>query len=155
VWKKNEEYKFKCGIYICMFYHDYQWYIDSGCYHHMLGEKSGFLSLRKTKDGHVILGDNTHAKVLGKGKVILGNEELNAVDVLLVEGLKQNILSVIQMVYGGKEVIFNSKVCCIRKEKSKRVISKEIRTSYNVYVLKERVAKIKRSRTISSSSYYE
>lgn len=44
------------------------------------------------------------------------------------------------MVDGGKEVIFKSKVCFIRKEKFKRVISKGIRTPNNMYWLKGRVS---------------
>jgi len=44
------------------------------------------------------------------------------------------------MVDGGKEVIFNSKGCGIRKKKSMRVISKGIRTLENVYMLKGRVS---------------
>lgn len=62
---------------------------------HMLEDERKFLSLRKTKDGHVILGDNTPTKVLGKGKGNLGDEKEKSVGVLVVEGLKHNILSVI------------------------------------------------------------
>ena len=64
----------------------------------MSGEGNRFLSLKKIKDGHVILGDNTPTKVLGKGKANLGDKKTNATDVLLVEGLKHNVLSTIYMV---------------------------------------------------------
>lgn len=87
MWKKNEEQQVKSGITLCTLAHDDRWYIDNGCSHHMLGDNSGFISLSKTKDGHVILRDNTSAKVLCKGNASLGDEEFNVADVLLVEGL--------------------------------------------------------------------
>lgn len=58
-------------------------------------------------------GDNRPSKVLGKGKANLGDKKTKAVDVLLVEGLKHNIISVRKMVDGGNEIIFNSKGCFI------------------------------------------
>ena len=63
-------------------------------------------------------------KVLGSGKANLGEKRTNAEDFWIIEGQKNNILSVVQMVDGGKEVIFNSKGCIIQKEGSKRVIAR-------------------------------
>lgn len=76
--------------------------------------------------------------MLGCGKSNLGEKRTNEEDSWLIEGLKHNILSVIQMVDGGKEVILNSKGCIIQKEGSKRVISRGVKTSDNVYLLKAR-----------------
>jgi len=59
----------------------------------MLKDNSGLISLRKTKYGHVILGRNTPAKGFCIGQASLGDEKTNANNVLLVEGLKNNILS--------------------------------------------------------------
>lgn len=94
----------------------------------MLGYKRNSLSMRKTKYVHVIHGNNTTTKVSSKGKASISDERTNVDDVFLVEKMKHNILSLIHMVDGCKEVIFNSKGCFIRKYKSKRVISKRIRT---------------------------
>lgn len=81
VCKKKEEKQVKYGIYLCMLEEDDdRWYIDSGCSHHMLGDKIKFLYLKKTKDGHVILEENTPAKVLGKGKAKLGDKNTIVVD---------------------------------------------------------------------------
>ena len=39
-------------------------------------------------------GDNKYAKIIGKGKVILGSQKSIAENVLLVEDLKHDLLSV-------------------------------------------------------------
>jgi len=92
------------------------------------------------------------ARVLGSGKANLGEKRTNEEDVSLIKGLKNNILSVRQMVDGGKEVIFDSKGWIIRKEGSKRVITRGFKTPEIVYVLKGRVKIKKRPREYSSSS---
>jgi hypothetical protein len=58
----------------------------------MTGYQIKFLKLNKK--GKVTFGDNMSAKILGKGTVNLGNNKTKAEDVLLVENLKPNILSV-------------------------------------------------------------
>lgn len=54
-------------------------------------------------------------RVLGSGKENLGENKTNAEHAWLVEGLKHNILSMSQMVYGWEEVVFNSKGCFNKK----------------------------------------
>jgi hypothetical protein len=58
-------------------------------------------------------------------------------DVLLVDGMKHNLLSVSQMCDIGCEVVFTSKDCKINFVNSGQVMAKGIRTKNNVYVLKE------------------
>jgi hypothetical protein len=58
-------------------------------------------------------------------------------DVLLVDGLKHNLLSVIQKCYRGCEMMFTSKDCKINSVNSRQVVAKGIRIDNNVYVLKE------------------
>jgi hypothetical protein len=58
-------------------------------------------------------------------------------DVLLVDGMKHNFLSVSQMCDRGCEVVFTSKDCKIKSVNSGQVVAKGIRTDNNVYVLKE------------------
>jgi len=79
------------------------------------------------------------ARVLGSGKANLGEKRTNDKYVWLIEGLKHNILSVSKIVYGGKEVVFNSKYCFIKKEGSMRVIERGVKAPNNVYMLKKRV----------------
>jgi hypothetical protein len=54
-----------------------------------------------------------------------------------VEDMKHNIMSVIQMRYQGHKLVFDSKKYKIRKEGSRRVVAKIVRTSSNIYVLSE------------------
>ncbi|KAF1886088.1 hypothetical protein Lal_00021370 [Lupinus albus] len=67
------------------------WYLDSGCSRHMTGDKSKF-SFILPKDGFVTYGDNNNGKILGIGRI--GKPPHVIIDnVLYVDGLKQNILS--------------------------------------------------------------
>jgi len=62
----------------------------------MTGDVSKFISISLKQDGHVTYGDNNKEKVLGKGTI--GNESSLLIhDVLYVEGLKHNLLSISQL----------------------------------------------------------
>jgi hypothetical protein len=69
-----------------------------------------FLTLRKERGGSVSLGNDDSAKIIGKGTVKIGNkEEYQGIEnVLLVEDMKHNLLSVIQMCDQGHKVTFDS-----------------------------------------------
>jgi hypothetical protein len=69
--------------------------------------------------------------------VILSNGKGKAQDVLLVDVLKHNLLSVSQMCDRGCEVVFTSKDYKIKCVNSGQVVAKGIRKENNVYVLKE------------------
>ena len=43
--------------------------MDSGCSHHMTGDKALFKSLKEKVGYYVTFGDGSHAQVLGKGTV--------------------------------------------------------------------------------------
>ena len=70
-----------------------EWYIDSGFSSHMTGDKEKFIILKR-KGGNAAFGDESSTKILGKGTVKLGSENVKARKVLLVEDLKNNLLSV-------------------------------------------------------------
>jgi hypothetical protein len=70
-----------------------EWFIDSGCSSHMTGDQSKFVMLKK-KGGNVAFGDESSTKILGKGTVNLGSENVKAGKVLSIEDLKHNVLSV-------------------------------------------------------------
>jgi hypothetical protein len=59
-----------------------EWYIDSGCSTHMTGDQNKFISLNK-KGGSVAFGDDSSVKILGKGVVNLGSENVKEENVLL------------------------------------------------------------------------
>ena len=91
-----------------------QWYIDSGCSKHMIGDKSKFDFLTEVKGGNVSFGNNALTEIRGKRIVILDKDKkgnTNVHNVLYVDGLKHNFLSVSQMCDQAHNVIFHSKGC--------------------------------------------
>ena len=95
VWKKKEDDK--CGLVLSAQKQKNPQYIDSGCSKHMTGDKSKFLTLSENKSGNVTFGNDAPGKIKGKGMVSLSNGKGKAQDVLFVEGLKHNLLSVSQV----------------------------------------------------------
>ena len=71
-----------------------QWYLDSGCSKHMTGDRSKFITLDEKKSGNVTFGNDKSGKIKGKGSVSIDNGRGKAQDVLFVDGLKANLLSV-------------------------------------------------------------
>ena len=126
VWKKKENDK--CGLVLSAQRQNNPWYIDSEYSKHMMGDKSKFLSPRERKLGNVAFGNDAPGKIKGKGMVSLSNGKGKSQDVLLVDGLKYNLLSVSQMCDRGCEVMFTSKDYKIKFVNSEQVVAKRIRT---------------------------
>jgi hypothetical protein len=103
----------------------------------MKSDKDKFLTLRKERDGSVSFENDDSTKIIGKGTVIIGNKNTKTENVLLVEDMKHNILSVNQMCDQGHKVTFDSQKGEIRKEGSGKLIATATRTSSNIYVLSE------------------
>ena len=90
------------------------WYLDSGCFKHMTGDKSIFLSVETYEGGSVTFGDNMKGEIIAKGKV--GKSSSHAIDnVFLVENLKHNLRSISQFCDKGNFVNFTSEKCIISK----------------------------------------
>jgi hypothetical protein len=85
----------KCGLVLSAQRQKYSRYIDNGCSSHMTSDKSKFLSLKENKLGSVTFGNDAPRKISGKGLVSLSNGGRKSQDVLFVDGLKNNLLSVI------------------------------------------------------------
>jgi hypothetical protein len=81
----------------------------------MTGDKDKFLTLRNERDGSISFGNDDSTKIIGKGIVRIENKNTKAENVLLVEDMKHNILSVSQMYDQGHKVTFDSQKCEIRK----------------------------------------
>jgi hypothetical protein len=113
------------------------WYVDSGCSKHMTGDRDKFLTLRKERDGSISFGNDDSSKIIGKGTIRIGNKNEKAENVLLVEDMKHNLLSVSQMCEQGHKITFDSQKCEIRKEGSGKLVATAARTSSNIYVLSE------------------
>jgi hypothetical protein len=65
---------------------------------------------------------------------ITGNKNKNAQNVLVVEYMKHNLLSVSQMCDQGHKVTSDSQKCEIRREGSWKLVGTAARTSNNIYV---------------------
>jgi hypothetical protein len=101
----------------------------------MTKDQSKFLRLNKKGKGKGNFGDNMLAKILGKGTVSLGNNKTKEEDVLLVENLKPNILSVSHTCDQGHILTFDSHKCEIIKRDTRKLVVVAPRTSRNVYTL--------------------
>src|SRR4051812_10198392 len=86
------------------------WYLDSGCLRHMTGRRSMFQDLVLKSDGEVKFGGDEKGKIIGSGIVSIGNSP-SITNVLLVEGLTHNLLSISQLSDNGYDIIFNQKSC--------------------------------------------
>ena len=94
----------------------------------MIGDKDKFLSISKGKTGNVTYGNDEPGKIKGKGMTSLSNVKGKTQDVILVDGMKHNLLSVSQMCDRGCEVLFTFKDCKIKSVNLGQVVAKGIRT---------------------------
>jgi hypothetical protein len=100
----------------------------------MTGDQRKFINLKK-KSGNVAFGDDSSTKILGKGTVKLGSENVKAGKVLLVEYLKHNLLSVIKICDQGYTLMFDSRKCKIRENNSGRLVATATRRPNNIYII--------------------
>jgi hypothetical protein len=103
--KQKELKKEECGLALYAKNKDNQWYIDSGCSKHIIGDQTKFLTLKEEKGGSFTFGDNAPERIVRKGIVRPANGKTKTQNVLYVEGLNNNILSVIQMCDQGYNLI--------------------------------------------------
>ena len=53
------------------------WYLDSGCSHHIIGDRSSFHTLDEEFSSYVELGDSKRVKIKGRGDVAIHSNEGN------------------------------------------------------------------------------
>ena len=71
--------------------------------------------------GHVTYGDNNQGKIKGFGSIVQNNKVI--IDqVLLVKGLKHNLISVSQLCDKGKKVTFLQEHCMIADSKTNKLL---------------------------------
>jgi len=127
----------RCGIAFYAKGQENQWYIDNGCSKNMTGDKEKLQSYSALEKGKkVSFGNDTPAVIKGKGIVQL-KEKVKAGNVLYVDGLKHNLVSVSQMCDQGTEVIFRSNGCSVRDLDTGKIVIKGIRTPNNLYIFEE------------------
>ncbi|XP_024177901.1 uncharacterized protein LOC112183800 [Rosa chinensis] len=87
------------------------WYVDSGCSRHMTGDKAWFISFEdESTTGSVTFGDGRKAKILARGTVNTPGIP-NLKNVLYVEGLTANLISVSHLADDYEDVWFNKQRC--------------------------------------------
>jgi hypothetical protein len=95
------------------------WVLDSGCTNHMTGEKSMLTTMQLTDNSQkIIFGDSGKGGVIGMGNIsISSNQSLS--NVLLVDSLSYNLLSVSQLCEMGYNCLFTDEgVQILRREDS-------------------------------------
>ncbi|CAL8990799.1 unnamed protein product [Prunus brigantina] len=84
------------------------WYLDSGCSNHMTGREDVLIDIDRNVTAKVAMGTGQLVDVIGKGSLMvetkMGRKYIK--EVLLVSGLKENLLSVGQMMEHGYFLIF-------------------------------------------------
>src|SRR3954463_1354179 len=88
--------------------HKMSWYLDSGCSQHMTGRSSMFQDLVLKSGGEVKFGGDQKGKIIGSGTISTGNSP-SITNVLLVDGLTHNLLSISHLSDNGYDIIFDQK----------------------------------------------
>ena len=109
------------------------WYLDSGCSRHMIGERSLFKVFESKKGGNVTFGDGSKSQIKEKGIISLPGLP-DIANVLYVEGLIVNLLSISQICDQDFMVLISKGKCLIMDESRKNLIS-GVRTLDNCYGL--------------------
>src|SRR3954453_16753413 len=111
--------------------HKMSWYLDSGCSRHMTGRRSMFQDLVLKYGGEVKFGGDQKGKIIGSGTISIGNSP-SITNVLLVEGLTHNLLSISQLCDNGYDIIFNQNYCKTVSQKDGSILFTRKRKN-NIY----------------------
>ena len=111
----------------------YDWIIDRGCSHHITGDMNNFFDFKSHDGGIVRVGNNAVCHVKGIRSITLDGKT-NTEDVYFLQGLKQNLLSVGQLVDKGYQLQFIEKIGMIR-DKDVKLIAIGTRSRDNVFQL--------------------
>ena len=108
------------------------WYFDSGCSRHMTNEERFLVDIKSYTSSYVTFGDGAKGQIMGVGKLI--NNGLPELDnVLLVKGLKANLISISQLSDQGLKVDFSKNECLVINDKGE-LLMKGARTKDNCYL---------------------
>ena len=98
------------------------WYLNNGCSRHMIGDRSLFKVFESKKGGNVTFGDGNKSQIKGKGIISLPGL-LDIENVLYVESLRVNLLSISQICDQDFMVLFSKGKCLVMNESGKKLIS--------------------------------
>jgi hypothetical protein len=108
------------------------WYFDSGCSRHMTGDERFLVDIKSYTSSYVTFGDGAEGQIMGIGKLI--NNGLPKLDnVLLVKGLKANLISISQLSDQGLKVDFSKNECLVTNDKGE-LLMKGARSKDNCYL---------------------
>ena len=109
------------------------WYIDSGCSNHMCEDRNIFVQLDTTINPKVRMGNGAVAEAQGKGTVAINTKSgIKYIrDVLLVPDLKENLLSVGQLLEHNYCLVFEDNMCRIFEKKNKNQAIAEVKMEKN------------------------
>ena len=108
------------------------WYFDSGCSRHMTGVKNFLVDLKAYSTSYVTFGDGAKGDIKGIGMLVRpGSPYLD--DVLLVEGLTANLISISKLCDQGLSVKFSKSECLVTNY-DKKVLMKGTRSKDNYYM---------------------
>ena len=100
------------------------WVLDSGCTQHMTGYVKMFTTLDEDVGyEHVTFGDNSKGKVIGLGKVAI-IKDLSISNVLFVESVSFNLLSIAQFCDLGLMCTFSDSEVVVTNKEDKSLIFK-------------------------------
>ena len=98
------------------------WYLDSGCSRHMTGDRSLFKVFESKKGGNVTYGDESKSQIKGKGIISLPGLP-DIANVLYIEGLRVNMLSISQTYDQNFMLLFSKGKYLVMDESGKKLIS--------------------------------
>ena len=87
----------------------------------MTGNSRLLTEVSKYAGPKITFGDNSKGKTVGKGKIVHGNITIN--DVLLVENLCYNLISISQMCDNGHVVEFHKNACYVRNQQGNTLLT--------------------------------
>jgi hypothetical protein len=103
------------------------WVLDSGCSQHMTDNDSMFTSLGDSRDhDHVTYGNNTRGRVAGLGRIAI-TKDFSISNVLYIESLSFNLLSVVQLCDFRLMCTFDKYGVKVFHEKDKSLVFKVFR----------------------------
>ncbi|KAG6506237.1 hypothetical protein ZIOFF_031559 [Zingiber officinale] len=103
--------------------HSYKetWFLDSGCSHHITGNRDSFAMLDDKFSTQVELGDSKRVSIEGQGVVVVfteGGNKKHIHDVYYSSKITHNLLSVGQIMKDGYKLIFDNDRCDIINKKN-------------------------------------
>ena len=98
------------------------WYLDNGYSRRMTGDCFLFKVFESKKGSNVTFGDGSKSQIKGKGVISLPGL-LDITNILYVEGLRVNMLSISQICDQDFMVLFSEGKCLVMDESGKTLIS--------------------------------